>query len=177
MNLRFLLKTTVLLLLTGHFTACSSTKDVVNNGQEINPDESLVDIRNVKDLYSKSLPVIQKCMEGIWKLIRVSGGWDGGRIPNDGEYMILTSECIKIGNNSDGVIIDAPIIWEKIKKFLNEPNGGVDAYFLTYSFIDEIKNITYSDRLLPDYIINDTLVVWDLKMDGYFKYYIRIVKN
>ena len=112
MKKTLLFLTTFLVALS--FIACTKNNTDIDEGIDDDIDMSLVDFSNIELLFGQSLPVVQKCMEGKWKLIRISSGWGADKFPNDGEYMIISNERIIMGNDTDGIKIDSPVIWEGI---------------------------------------------------------------
>ena len=172
-----------ILMLATVFTACSANKDIIDNNigtayYEVDTadnhiDMSLIDFSNIEFLFGQPLPVIKKCMEGEWKLIRITSGWDGDRVARDGEYMNLTNGRIIIGSNTHGVETDSPSTWEKIEKYY----GNLDAYILVYNVRNGPKSIRAGDYLFPVHIKNDTLVVNDFIADGCWLFYTKLTKE
>lgn len=135
---------------------------------------SKIDFSNIEDLYAQPLPVIQKCMEGNWKLLYSTGGIMGETIVDKHDsYMQITSERIIIGNKTNGVIIDSPITWEIVESFIRDPFGDRDAIIISYNIRTGTKSLIYADRLFPRQIKNDILIVWDFKHDGFDYYYAK----
>ena len=151
-----------MLMLAGCFITCSTNNDIVEDIPEDDIDMSLIDFSNIRNLYAQPLPVIQKCLEGKWKYLRASGSWGTELIFSDGEYMILTSERIIMGSNTDGVTIDAPLEWIKHENGYGSPY----AYALYYG------NGRF-DRLLPVQIIGGILCFSDMATDGGFSFYVK----
>ena len=177
----FKLLTFTLLLIIVH-SACSKNFKDEGNITDDNTDEKVdaseidmsnIDFNNIENLFAQPLPVIQKCMEGNWKLIYTYGGIMGETIVDKYDsYMQITSERIKIGNNTAGILTDSPITWANLENFWDFPI----VHFIAYNIIDEAPSIMYAEHIFPCSIKNDTLVVWDLYRDGYFKYYHKIKK-
>ena len=160
MNLKFFKTAAIFIMLTGCFIACSTSKDVIDDVEEI--DMSSIDFSNIENLFAQPLPVIQKCMEGGWEVIRIQHSWYGDSIARNGEYLFLTRERIIIGN-IDTVLTDSPIIWEKFEKYYDFPTAHCIAFNVKK---DENQTVLYTDYLFPYFIRSDTLVVWDLHRDG-----------
>jgi len=167
-NLKFL---ALILCLAGSLFSCDKKDD---------NDMSKIDFNNIEDLYAQPLSVIQKCVEGKWKLQYFAGGLCYQKIiDSNGSYMYLTQDTIIKGSNTNEVTTNSPIIWEKMDDILG---GGVSAYVLTYNrdtLINEqdgvvIGEIPVFDSLIPYQIKNDTLVIGDGCCDGYTYYYTKI---
>ena len=155
-----------LLVVAGCLIACSPSKDIVDDVT----DELEVDLSNIESLYAKSLPVIQKCLEGNWTLLYSVGGIMGETIVDKYDsYMKISRERVIFGNKNEGVVTDSPVIWANLENFYE----NIDARILAYNFRDEAKSIMYADLLFPSHIKNDTLVVWNLNSDGYIMHYTR----
>ena len=143
----------LILTLIGFCTSCQK-KD------EAAIDMSNIDFSNIENLYEQPLPVIQKCVEGKWRLQYKIGGLIHQKIIDSlDNYMYIYNDRIVMGHNQR-VIIDSPITWEKMKSIY-----GYDTYFLNSNheisfFFLEIKN--------------DTLVVEENAYDGYLYNYTKI---
>jgi hypothetical protein len=172
-------------LLTGLIVTFGCTK--------VNTDEILyakdtpeTDFSNIENLYEQPLEVIQKCVQGNWKLQYSSlqylpvGITPYPKITNPyGYYMYLTPNHIIAGNDSLGNSTNSPIIWIKEENFLG---SGKNPYLLTYNHYTEITEqdgIIYEEHQVANYLLflairNDTLLVWNCLIDGYIDYYTKI---
>ena len=156
--------TAVLLLLTGSFSSCGKNE---------------IDYSNIENLYEQPLHVIQKVVEGNWKLQYSYGGFAGQTIVDThGSYMYLTIDHIIMGNDTFGVTTYSPIIWQWENGFFGGDSRG---YLLTYNhdiYINEQDGVIYEEvpifnTLVPCQIKNDTLVIGNVCCDGYIYYYAR----
>ena len=160
---RFFRNLVILLMLAGSFSSCGKDK---------------IDFNNIENLYEQPLEVIQKAVQGKWKLQYSYGGFIGQTIVDThGTYMHISKDRIIMGSNTHGVTTDSPIIWEKWENF----NGIEITYLLSYNhhiLIFEQDGVIYeerpiADRLFFNEIKNGTLSVWDCVMDGFTGYYSR----
>ena len=167
MKTKILQFTTLVLVLAGSFSSCENDIDMSN-----------IDFSNIENLYEQPLPMIQKCVQGEWKLQYTTGGFYYRKtIDTLGSYMHLTKNHITMGNNT-GITTDSPIKW------VNEENssvGGKRAHLLTFNhfiYISEQDGVIYEKRLMynsliPYQIKNDTLAMWEGCCDSYMWYYTK----
>ena len=124
-----------------------------------------LDFNNIENLYEQPLPVIQKAVQGKWKLQYYYGGFIGTTtIDALDSYMQIDENQIIIGDKN-GITTDSPITWEEWENF----NGIEIAYLLSYNHQDEVNSLgrPYADRFMMWEIKNGTLSVWDCLMDGF----------
>ena len=134
---------------------------------------SKIDFRNIENLYEQPLPVIKKAVEGKWKLLSFVNNSEVGNFDDPlGTFMHINNNNIIIGDNTQEIIVESQIVWEKQKKFYN----GKDVYVLKFnptSVSFSIQGTTITKCMLTFEIKNDTLSVWNCMMsnDAYFKFY------
>jgi hypothetical protein len=80
---KILLLTAILLILAGSF---SCGKDDI--------DWSKIDLSNIENLYAQPLPVIQKAVQGKWKVVCTYGGISGITYHED-EYTEITENKVR----------------------------------------------------------------------------------
>ena len=145
--------TVSMLVLAGSFYSCENDIDM-----------SKIDFSNIENLYKQPLPVIQKCVEGSWKLQYSRSGYGTGMKIADthGAYIHLKSNHITMDTYE--ITSDSPIRWKKIDGVMG---GSTNGYLL------EILNpvMPFGGTLIPVQITNDTLVIWDGLLDNYLNYY------
>ena len=74
MKMSILKYITVVLFFAGFFYSCGQNDDI---------DLSKIDFSNIENLYTQPLPVIQRCVEGKWKVYAQYGGDAGISYPKD----------------------------------------------------------------------------------------------
>ena len=150
--------TAIFLIMAGSFYSCEKNNDI---------DMSKIDFSNIESLYEQPLPVIQKCVQGEWKLQYTRDGFGIGEKNGDpyDTYMHLTEKRIIIDRNN-GVNTDSPIKWVKSDSY----GIGNNIYVLKYNYSIANERLT-GNTLIPIQIANDTLVTWDGLLDNYLSYY------
>ncbi|MDR3340150.1 MAG: hypothetical protein LBT25_08710 [Candidatus Symbiothrix sp.] len=113
----------VLLLSAGNFS-CSKEEDI---------DMSQIDFSNIEELYKQPLPVIQKCVQGKWKVYSQCGGVVGCVYPENSfrEY----SDNQMIWNNEQGNIYTRTYSWKK--KLVEVSDKKVITYIRWFDGVDE----------------------------------------
>ena len=131
---------TFLLLLTGSFFSCQSKLDI---------DMSNIDFSNIENLYAQPLPVIQKCVQGKWKVYNEkwdSSGWSYAYAQID--VNIYNDHYIYTYHN-DGSIIIKNYIWKRI---------NVDNGYKTWVMCDVERSTEYNYYQYFHSIENDILI-------------------
>ena len=134
--------------------------------------ETNLDFSNIENLHEQPLHVIQKTVQGSWRLQYTIGGFAGQTIIDTHDsYMQINKNHITIGSNTHGILTDSPITWEKKENF----NGdGKSTYLLGYNHtIDNHGKVVAMQRFYIWEIKNDTLVIGEECCDGYTYYYTR----
>ena len=116
-------------------------------------DTSGLDFRNIDNLYEQPLPVIQKCVEGKWKLYAQYGGVVGAIYPEN-SYVYIDKDQI-IFEYDDGQLKEISYTWERytfraigmgdITRWVmwdTEHDGGIHYFF-------SIKNDTLLAPFVP----------------------------
>jgi hypothetical protein len=130
MKINLLKLTAILLILAGMISACEKEKD---------NDMSKIDFSNIENLYSQPLSVIQKAVQGKWKVYCIyTRGVVGIRYPID--------EFVEIGENIMG---QREFIWKKYS--IPHNNTTVQTHVIwdveldePWMYFDSIKNDTLS---------------------------------
>ena len=131
----------------------------------------------IVNLYEQPLSVIQKAVQGEWKLQYSEGGYAYRKIIDTLDSYMYISENHIIMGNAHGIYVDSPIIWMK-----GEPFGGdLSAYLLTYNHGIDIteqdgvilEEVPIYNTLVPYQIKNGTLAISDVCCDGYSYYYTK----
>jgi len=113
-------------------------------------------------LYNQPLPIIQKYIQGKWKLQYSYGGLATHKyIDTHNSYMILNSNRIIIGNDSTEVV-NSTIVWEKTDIGSNE-----FTYLLNFNSYGNLS----TESQIVDQIKNDTLITRDYYVSDGFSYY------
>ncbi len=119
-------------------------------------------------LYNKPLDTIKKYVTGNWKLVYTDGGFDASKKYYDSIYFQLSATRIKqtFPASRGGVLIDTTInwIWE-----LGTYTSGSYTYVLQ-CFDDR----SYEYDYVPMQILNDTLILHENLVDGF---YYHLIKN
>jgi len=179
MKKKILKITVILLFLVGLFFSCQKAEVNQPKTPDVNQN---IDFSNIENLYEQPLHVIQKCIEGNWKLQYSSHQYPytGGAKTIDihGYYIHLTPNHIIRGNNSQGIFTNSPIIWVKEENFLGNDRNP---YLLSYNhgiIVNEQDGVIYEEQPVANYLLflaikNDTLSVWDCLIDGFIDYYTK----
>jgi|GEM_PF-3740819 len=117
------------------------------------------------DLSGRPLKEVQTELRGRWELKRISGGlcsWCAHTVQNN-PYMILSDNRIVLGDDSAGIVLDAPLSWREAYAV-----GGFWA--LGYP---QVPNTPPSEFLAPLRIQNDTLYLQQDYADGVVLHYTR----
>ncbi len=121
-------------------------------------------------LWNKPLPVIQSYIKGHWNLQYTMGGFTGGIwFDKYNEYMILSSDRIILGNDAVGIYVDTAIIWVRAEYY----SSNDSTFFLCYN-PNKYSGHTYSPnfgREIVYAIKNDTLIILDDGVDGFYFFY------
>ena len=135
------------------FSGCTKKEDI---------DWSKIDLSNIENLYAQPLQVIQKAVQGKWKLLSYYGSHH--EVPPfiddpHGTYMHINGNHFILGDKTHGIILESQIIWEKLEKFMGEE----DAYTFIFNpeYILTPSNLNFHYRFLTLGIKNDTLSVWN----------------
>jgi hypothetical protein len=149
------LKLTIILFLFAGSLACT------NNNDDI--DMSKIDFSNIDDLYKQPLSVIQKCIEGKWKVVYYDGGIAYHVEYFDDRHVEFTAKYQYISNlwRPSGIIDTIPYTWIKGDYFYNGFYLNCDGYG-AYG-MDRIKN--------------DTLVFFDYASDAFYYHCVKINNN
>ncbi|GHT84536.1 hypothetical protein FACS18947_2130 [Bacteroidia bacterium] len=131
----------ILLILAGSFS-CEKENDI---------DMSKIDFSNIENLYEQPLPVIQKAIQGKWKLVYAKGGFVANyEYYFDNSFVEFTSDNRYISTNA--IRQDTALYaWQK-EINIYSPND--------YVFIMTPFNYFF------DKIHNDTLVYAEYAVDG-----------
>jgi len=133
---------------------------------------SSINFSHIENLFALPLSAIIEIVEGRWKLVSTSGGIEGKtNIVTNGAYMELTSEHIRMGDNTSGNSVDSPVIWAKGKNSFKI--NDIEPYVLTYNHEKQDDIIIRASLLVPMQFINDTLMMWDLRNDGFFYFFVK----
>jgi hypothetical protein len=129
----------ILLILAGGFYSC---------GEEDGIDMSKIDFTHIENLYEQPLPVIQKAVQGRWKIYQTCGGVVGCTYPENSFITITANEIIW----GEGDIYSAKYSWKKRK--IKIKDKMVDSYVL---WQDDAEDETVLKGNLFMSIKNDSL--------------------
>ena len=152
-------------MLAGCIIACSTNKDITDEVEDIP--------LNIEFLFAQPLDVIQKCMEGEWKLTFIDVGLIGEDRSQSDEYMILTRDRIIMKNDVYRNRVDSPIVWETIENHQNFPLAHYIAYNHHIDYDNESDEVIISYHvLIPQTIRDGTLILWDFNstLDCLYRY-------
>jgi hypothetical protein len=134
----------ILLIMTGVFSC----------DKEDNIDMSKIDFSNIADLYAQPLPVIQKAVQGKWKVYQIAtdGVWYNITYPED--LYIEFKDNYHVSWESEGKRDTTYFTWKKtaIENWRNPLKGD-----LTYVMWKGSPEDDYIDNWYFDNILNDTL--------------------
>ena len=136
---------TILLLLAGGFYSCQSESDI---------DMSQIDFSNIEKLYEQPLPVIQKCVQGKWKVYSSCSSGIIYNVTYPENSFIEFKDDYYIKYNEDGSQSITYFTWEKhvIEDWRSPLNG-----YKTYMMCDKNQEDAISSKLYFKDIHNDTL--------------------
>ena len=148
-----MLKLIMLLAITCIFLSCNND----SNGD--------IDRPNIEDLYAQPLPVIQKCVQGKWKWIEISGicGFIGVNYPGNTIVNITKDRVVTTGDNDTlNQACTFSYRWEK---------DSVQWGYTTYVMWNNEKN---KGEWYFDKIQNDSLYIHDFTLGpcGYILSYL-----
>jgi hypothetical protein len=95
------LKFAAIVLLLAKISSCGEKDDI---------DMSEIDLSNIENLYEQPLPVIQKAVQGKWKIYQTCGGVIGCTYPENAFYTRTANETIW----GEGDIYTTKFSWKKI---------------------------------------------------------------
>jgi hypothetical protein len=135
---KIILKTAaILLILAGGFVSCGKENDI--------------DFSNIENLYAQPLSVIQKTVQGRWKLYRTCGGYAGCSYPPDTFITIASNEIIAESMYS-GEYRKNSYSWKKNRVDID--GNVVDSYVLWPDDADETAQVgRYFIRIQNDSLI------------------------
>ena len=137
----------ILLLIAGSLSSCTKSG-------ENDIDMSQIDFSNIENLYEQPLPVIQKCVQGKWKVysIYVSGVVYSVTYPE--HSFIEFKDDSFIMYNDDGSQNITYFTWEKL---LIEDQRSLLNGHETYMMCDNNQKNTINSKWYFKSICNDTL--------------------
>jgi hypothetical protein len=148
----------LLLLLAGSFS-CSEEEDI---------DMSQIDFSNIAELYKQPLPVIQKCVQGKWKVYSQCGGIAGCDYPEN-DFVEITSDEFIIDADNDYFVHSYSWIEKNIQEegetittYVMCLDDGADQVNQAGRIFESIKNgrLNYrSCALTSDYSVFGTAIV------------------
>jgi hypothetical protein len=128
MKTKLLKLSAILLILAGVVSSCEKEKDI---------DMSKIDFSNIENLYAQPLSVIQKAVQGKWKLYQTCGGVVGCTY-HENFYIIITSNEI-ITDTNEGVHSVTLYSWKKKK--VDVSGELVNSYVLWPDGADETAQV------------------------------------
>jgi hypothetical protein len=156
-----IIKITAILLILAGSLSCDKEDDI---------DMSKIDFSNIENLYEQPLPVIQKAVQGKWKVYSSCGGFAGCSYPKD--CFREQSNNQTVSNDELGNIYTHFFSWKK--KQVNVDGNIVNTYVMWSDDADEtVQSATYFIS-----IKNDTLYSQNCSLTSYYIFmsntYIRV---
>ncbi|MDR2126337.1 MAG: hypothetical protein LBP63_05875 [Prevotellaceae bacterium] len=156
---KIILQTTAILLILAGVVACGK--------ENADIDMSKIDFSNIENLYEQPLPVIQKAVQGRWKLYQTCGGDAGCSYPPNTFITIASNEII-LENIDSGEYIENSYSWKNKKvdvygKTINSYvlwPGGADETAQSGMYFLSIKSDTLVSRscsLTSDYTVFESI--------------------
>ena len=145
MNAKFFTLTAILLLLAGSFSSCEKENDI---------DVLDTDFSDIEDLYAQPLPVIQKCVQGKWKVYSVYSSGIIYNVTYPKNEFIEFKDDYYIVDNEDGSQSITYYTWEKhlIEDWRSPLNG-----YKTYMMCDNNQEDAINSKWYFKSIHNDTM--------------------